>query len=485
MVARVSVSIAVGSLITAYLIRSLTVKDYGVYTLLYSLIGYVSVITSFGIPFVFQRFIPEAFQRKEFSLLQSLIFRGLLLRLLLSIFTVVILFLFHGPIGRLLNVEGWAGYFGVFALGIVVYLEIGLLTRVLHSLFLHKYSVIGSTLYTLFRGASIFVLLRSGWGIRGVLWAEVASWCVWLLLQLFFYFKKFVQLHPEKGDTSLPLRRYFRYGILSSLNELGASVLAVSTDFFVITAFLGPTAVAHYAFADRVIVLLISCMPHIVLVDVIQPSFFSKYAQSGNKQHLADMFNLLVKIGAFCVLPVAAGVFALGDKMIAIVFKPEYLVAQPILWVMIVSTAIGVYSLPTGLVLQAIEKVQINFYSKIFAVYNLVAELLVIQRFGVIGVVLVTCSANMMRDIFCYFFARKYVDLSMDWRGLGAITLNAAIMGLALWPLRPFATNLFSLIMVASAGVVVYLLVSWSNKAFSMQERDWINRIAPRPVFVF
>lgn len=485
MVARVGVSLTVGAFITAYIIRSLTIEDYGIYTLLYSLIGYISVISSFGIPYVFQRFIPEAFQRKEYSLVRSLVFRGLLLRLMLTIFTVGIVFLFHGPIGRLLNVEGWVGYLGVFAWGIVVYLEIGLLTSVLHSLFLHKYSVIASTLYAVFRGASVFVLLRFGWGIQGVLWAEVAAWGLWLLLLLFFYYKKFAQLHSGGGKTSLPLRRYFRYGSLSSLNELGASVLAVSTDFFVITAFLGPTAVAHYAFADRVVMLLISCMPHIVLIDVIRPSFFSKYTQSGNKQHLADMFSLLLKIGAFCVFPLVAGIFALSDKMIAIVFKPEYLVAQPILWIIIISTAIGVYSAPTWLVLQALEKIQINFYSKIFAVYNLVAELLVIQRFGVIGVVLVTCSAAIMRDIFCYYFAKKYAGLSMDWRGLSTITLNAASMALVLWLLRPLATDLSSLAMVASAGMAVYLLASWGNKAFSTQERDWINRVAPRPLFVF
>src|SRR5450631_3669026 len=73
MVARVGVSMTVGAFITAFIIRSLTVKDYGIYTLLYSLIGYISVISSFGIPYVFQRFIPEAFQQKEYSLLKSLI----------------------------------------------------------------------------------------------------------------------------------------------------------------------------------------------------------------------------------------------------------------------------------------------------------------------------------------------------------------------------------------------------------------------------
>lgn len=485
MFARLGISLTVGAFVTIYIIRSLTIEHYGVYAVLYSLIGYVSVIGSFGIPSVFQRFIPEVLQQKEYSLLKRLVFRGLILRILLSVTMVCVILLFHGPIGRLLKIEGFVGYFSIFAWGIVLSLEASLLTSVLHSLFLHKYSVIASTLYTVFRGGCVFLLLQLGCGIRGVLWAEVAAWGLWAFLQCFFFYLKFVRLHPTGEKTPLPLYRYLRYGGLSSLNKLGSSVLGVSTDFFVITAFLGPGAVALYAFADRVIKIFVRCMPHIVLIDVIRPTFFTKYAESGNKQNLIEMFNLLVKIGAFCVFPLVVGIFVLSDKMITIVFKQDYLAAKPILWVLTVFTAINIFAGPMSLVLQAIEQVQINLYSKIFAFYNLVVELLVIQWFGVMGVVLVTCSAILMKNLFCYYFTKKYIGVYIDWRGLYTISANASLMALALWFLRSIVTDSYSLATVAVAGLIVFLLASWFNKAFSSQERDWINRIMSRPSFVF
>jgi len=485
MIVRLGVSLTVGAVVITYIIRSLSVEDYGVYTLLYSLIGYVSVIASLGIPAAFQRFIPEALQRKEYALLKQLVLRGLLLRLLLSGVTIGVMFLFRGLLGRLLKVNGFAGYFGVFAWGIVLSLEASLLTSVLHSLFLHKYSVVAGTVYLVFRGVCVFILLQWGWGIRGVLWAEVASWALWALLQALFYYVRFVRLHRDGEKTAFPVFRYVRYSGLSSLNELGNSVLSVSTDFFVITAFLGPGAVAIYAFADRVINLIVRCMPHIVLVDVIRPTFFAKYAQSGDPQHLADMFNLLVKIGAFSVFPLAAGMFVLSDRMITVVFKPEYLAAHPILLILIIFTAINIFAEPTGLVLQAIEQVQIILYSKVFAVYNLVLELLVIRWFGVMGVVLVTCSAVLMKNLYCYLYVKKHAGVRADWGGLLAIATNAVVMSLVLWPLRPLVTGLWSLMLVVCIGVVVYLLVSWVNKAFNAQERSWVNRVSPRPVFVF
>ncbi len=486
MIARFGISLTVGAFVTTFIIRSLSVKDYGIYTVLYSMIHYVSVIGSFGIPEVFRRFIPEAMQKKDYSLLRRLVLRGLILRVLLSVLTVGLMLLLHGPIGRLLKLENFLNYFSIFAFGIVLSLEAGLMTNVLHSLFLHKYSVIASTLHTIFRGASIYVLLKLDWGIQGILWAEVASWGMWTLLQVFFYYSKFLKRQPKTGTkTPFPMCRFFRYGGLSSLNELGSSVLSVSTDFFVITAFLGPAAVALYAFANRVIQIFANCMPHVMLIDVIRPTFFAKYAESGDKKHLAGMFNLLVKLSAFFVFPLAGGMYVLGGKMIAVVFKPEYMAAKPILWIMITLSAIGIFIHPTGLVLQAIEKVQIILYSKIFAVFNLIVELMVIRRFGVMSVVVVTCSAVLMKNVFCYYHMKRCTGIGVQWRALSIIGFNSGVMSLFLWALRPLVDSVFTLAMVSAGGIICYLFASFANKAFTAAERGSLNGVARYPVFVF
>lgn len=485
MVVRLIVSMTLGVFVTTFIIRSLSVEDYGIYTVLYSMIGYVSVIGSFGIPAVFQRFIPEAFQKKEYSLLKRLVLRGLVLRLLLSLATIGFILLLNDPIGRLFKIDNFLSYYSVFAWSIVLSLEATLLTKALHSLFLHKYSVIASTLQTVFRGTCVFVLLQMGWGIRGILWAEAVSWGMSTLLLLTFYYIKFARLHINYEATVLPLRRYFRYGVLSALNALGASVRDVSTDFFVIAAFLGPEAVALYAFAHRVLRLFLKCLPHVVLSEVIQPFFFAKYVETRSTQHLVDMFNLLLKLGAFSIFPLAAGIFVLGHEMIPIVFKPEYLPATPILWTLVTFVAINIFITPTNLVLRSIEKNEIILYSRVFSIYNLVMAIVVIQWHGVMGVVLVTCSANLATGLFLYYHARKLVGLSIDWRGVATIATNATGMALVVRPLQSFITGFTSLAFVASVGVASFLLFSWLNQAFRPEERRWINRVAPRPVFVF
>lgn len=485
MIVRLGVSLMVGTFITTFVIRKLSVEEYGIYNILYSLIGYISVLGSFGIPEVFRRFIPEAFQKKDYSLLKQLVLRGLILRVLLSVLIVSIIFFLSGPIGHLLKLQDFLEYYVIFAFGIVIYLEASLLTNVLHSLFLHKYSVIASTIHTLFRGVCVFLLLKFGWGIRGVLVAEVVAWGLWAILQGFFYYVKFIRKYPTEGCPSLPLRRYLRYGGFSSLNELGSSILGVSTDFFIITAFLGPGAVALYAFADRVLRLLVNCMPHIILVDVIRPTFFVKYAENGDKKQLANMFNLLLKLEAFCVFPLVMGVFVLSDKIITFVFKPDYLPCQPILWILLISLVINIFATPSGLVLLCIERVDIGFYSKIFAFYNLIVEIFVIQIFGVVGVVVVTCSAVLMKNLFSFYFMKKYSGVAIQWIPLLLISCNSIVMSITIWFLRPLVSGLFSLVAMVIFGICIFLVCSFLNKVFDDQERKWLNKVLPKPIFCF
>ncbi|MBN2810099.1 MAG: oligosaccharide flippase family protein [Deltaproteobacteria bacterium] len=479
-------TLCVGFFVTTFIIRTLTLKEYGIYSLLYSLITYIAVISSCGIPEVFQRFIPEAMQHEDFAAVKSLINKGLILRFILSCATIIVFYLCHDLVGHILNVPDWLRYFNVFAWGIVVFLEVNLLGSALHALFLHKYAAIARTIYALFRGILIFFFLNMNWGIQGVIWAEVISWMMWLGFQLIFYFTKFYWHLPKTAIVKpLNLRRYLRYAGFSSLNELGASIIGVSTDFFIISAYLGPTEVAGYAFADRVISMLLRCLPHVVLIDVIKPSFFSKYAQSGNEGHLVAMFNLLNKMGAFFVIPLMAGLLVLGDKIIIYVFKQDYLSSLVVLGVLAVSRVLGIYSTPTWLVLQAIEKVEINFYSKIFAVYNLGAALLVVRHLGVIGVVVVTCSAAVMRDLFCYYFAKKYVGLRLDWRGMAIIMINTVVLSLFLGVAKHFVTGLPSLLAVLFSGMLIYAALSFVIKPFSTEERRWINQSLPVPIFYF
>ncbi len=480
-----SVGPIVNFLVTIYIIRRLSVGDYGIYNILLTVMVYTALFSSLGLPSIFQRFIPEFYQRREWFKLKKLVVQGLFWRLLLAVILIFSIISFSNQVGGLLKIEGYLDYFMIFSLGIIFFLEAGLLTIALASLFLHKYFAISQVTYTIIRAGVLYYFLESEWGLYGVLLAEVIGYALQFILLSYFYYIKFSRNYPTNEDLDFPLRRFLRFGGFSYFNEIGSKVLDVDTDFFIISAFLGPNMVGLYAFANRIITLLIHWMPHNLFIDVIRPAFFAKYSQSNNARELQKMFRLLTKFIAFIWLPLVAGVFVLGDNLIIYVFDPKYLGALKILWIVAAFSALNSFAVPLGLVVQAVERVEINLYSKIFSIYNLIGDLLVVKPFGIVGVAVITSTAVLFKNIFIYIFAQKYVRLRVEFKCLSIITINTLVMAFFLYIFRGLIVDVYSFFLVGLVGGLIYLIASYFNKAFLEEERRIVNKLLPKPVFVF
>ncbi|MHA1386670.1 MAG: lipopolysaccharide biosynthesis protein, partial [Candidatus Helarchaeota archaeon] len=364
-------------------------------------------------------------------------------------------------------------------------LEANLLNIVLTSLFLHKYFVIYNSIYVFIRTIILFLLLKLGFGLNGLLLGEVICYGL-LMIMFFFLYKRWAQFNKgNNNDEVFPLKRVARYGGFSFFNEVGAQILSVSTDFFIISIFLGPLAVGIYAFANRIMQMLSIWMPHNLLREVIRPAFFIRYTQEKSVKTLERMFNLLTKFSAFFLFPLMVGIFILGDKLIIYIFDPKYISSLKVLWIVALFNAINCFMFPVGLILQSIEKVQINLFSKIFALYNIIGDLLVINNSGVIGIALVTATAVLFKNLFCLLFAHKYTGLAVDFKNIGVIGLNSLLMGILLYPFRKIIVNIISFILVIVIGAIIYLIFAYFNKAFSENERKLLNKILPKAVFVF
>ncbi len=475
----------IGFLITIYIIRKLSVTEYGIYNILLAVMGYIGLFSSLGLPSIFQRYIPAFNEGKQISNLKKLITQGSLLRIILSALFVLFVIVFSNQVGRFFKIGDWSGYFKIFSLGIIFSLESSLLSTALTSLFLHKYFVISNTLYVVIRAALLYFLLKLGFGLNCLLIGEVVCYGILMIMFFCFYNFRFARLNKVNEKEVFPLKRLARYGGFSYFNEMGATILSVSTDFFVISVFLGPAAVGIYAFANRTMQMLSRWMPHNLVQEVIRPTFFTRYTQTHDNKELEKMFNFLTKFTAFFLFPLAVGTFVLGDKLIIYIFDPKYLSSLKILWIVAIFTALNSFMFPTGLVLQSIEKVQILLFSKIFAVYNLIADLLVVKTYGIIGIALVTGSAILFKNIFMYAFVRKYSGLAIDFKSLGIIAVNSLLIGLLLYLVRKMVVNIPSFILVIIIGVAVYFVIGYFNKTFSKDERKIINKILPKPFFNF
>lgn len=472
-------------LISIYIVRKLSVNEYGIYNLLIAVMGFIGLFSSMGLSSVFYRFIPEFKKNNQLANIKALVNKGLLYRFVVSSALILIMVLFADKLAGFFKIPNYLEYFKIFSLGLVFYFESELLETVFKSLFFHKYYTITQISYIFTRVSAIYFFLRSGYSLNGLLIGEVIGYSLMFILYGLFYYIKIGKTHTDNLSSSLPFRRLIRFGGFSYFNEMGSMVINVSTDYVVISAFLGPIAVGIYSFAYKVVEMLSQHMPHALLSEVIKPAFFARYIQNGDKKELERMFNLVAKFGAFFVFPLTIGIIVLGDKLVIYVFDPKYLNSLRLIWIMAVFKALDSFLLPIAFVIHSIEEVQILLYSKIFAIYNLILDLIVVRPYGILGVTLATCSADFMRYIFCYQYAKKYLNLNTDFKGLSIILFNSALMGLVLLSIRKFVTNIPSLVIATAIGVISYFLAAYFIKAFSIDERSIINKILPKPIFLF
>ena len=471
-------------LLAIYIIKKLSVIDYGIYNLLYAFIGYLTLFSSLGLLNVFQRFVPEYNAKKEYSKVKILLKSGIIIRFFLATIILVVLLILGKYINYIFKAENLNEYILLFSIGIVFFLEVQLVEVTLSSLLRNQSIMIGYLISTIIRAAITYFFLQRNMGLKGLLLAETIYYGILFSLLTFFYYKGFASKFSSP-ERKLSIKRLLRYSGFSYLDEVGWTILDVKTDFFIISSFLGPTMVGLYAFANQLVESVSKVMPFKILRTLIRTVFFTKFSDTDRDYQLNRQFNFLIKIIAFISFPIFLIVLVYADKIITYLFDVKYLSALNVLYIFVGFMMITSFQFPLQLVVQAVEKVEITFYAKIFSIYNLIGDLLIIHILGIIGIALITCSARLFQFIFIYYRIRKIVPLTFDIKSLLKILLNSLLMVGILYLLKDFVNDTVSLICFTGFGLLFYLSASFLNKSFFNEERQIINNFLPRPIFVF
>ena len=75
--------------------------------------------------------------------------------------------------------------------------------------------------------------------------------------------------------------------------------------------------------------------------------------------------------------------------------------------------------------------------------------------------------------------------MKIDFHALKKIFFNSLAMMGGLLLLKGFINNAIELIAVMALALIFYLVLSFVNKGFMVEEREVINKLLPRPIFVF
>jgi O-antigen/teichoic acid export membrane protein len=474
-------------LIIVAVIKALPISEFGTYSFLLGSVPLLQVFTTGGILTLFQRFIPEYASTNSYPFAKQLIRNCFLAAAPLILFVLGMLFVFGDRLSGFFNIPDLRLYLGFFSVYAFLYLCESMVGQILSTLLLQKYQAVTHSLYALLRGTLfMYLYLEDRLSLLTLLQVEAASFAFLLTLNTITLVKVFWCKYLGKREKfqAGEGRRLLRYVLFSSLNELGSTVLFIQTDYYVISHFLGPVQVGFYSFANRVRSILEELLPFRKGYEVMRSLFFSKLQDSEDIK-VDEAFNFLCKLSLFFVLPTIITVAVLGKHITRLIFSAEYLGAYPVMVTLLAYIVGTSFFFVINLIVQLRERVEILLYSKVSAVYNLVASIFAAKLWGIEGVALASLTALFFQDALLYWYMKKHISLTIKLTPLLQIGVNALVAGAVTYFLSSFVSNIYNLVLVTLAGIVVFLITSFLNKAFSLKERDFLNRVAGISLWIF
>ena len=304
--------------ITVLLARGLSRQEYGAYGLLQGMLPYFALATGLGLAYGFMRFIPDYHDTDRDGLVRRFVRIGILSRLLACLVAFGLALLFSGPLLGLFGVAGYETAFKIFALSSIFMLEATLASQALNGLFLTIYAVIGQIAYTSSKRRFCWDSSRcTCLTLDAALWVEVASAGTLLTIVLVAYRVRWERTAKRSASLVGQRVRLVRFCSWNALNDVGATVFGLATDFLIIGHFLGAVALAPYYLASQIFALVGKTNVVFLFQPVVGPMFFAQYAR--DRDRLNETYQLVVKLSLFGIIPIIAVYPFLGRQVIEMI----------------------------------------------------------------------------------------------------------------------------------------------------------------------
>ena len=332
--------------------------------------------------------------------------------------------------------------------------------QLFQSLFFQKSLSIINTISESFRLISLFAFFYFDKSISFLLLSQGLTWVLSFILYVIYYRKLFYNVFKDKFEKRIfELHRYKKYGFYTFFNEIGAKVLNNSTDYFIISAYLGPVSTGYYAFVNKIITVSTNLLPNRILKSTLKTYFYRDYTENKNAQILQRNFNYILKFNMVFVLPLAYLLITYGTYFIDLFFDKKYDNVSNILFVFALFLPTKCLTSPLGLFLTALEDVKIILYSKLASFVNIIIGIFVVQEYGVVGLSIVTCLSVFLKDIIIYIYAYRKHKLTLpflDMMKIIVIGLLIYILGNGILKLDSLLLNILGIFLTLSLTYALY-----------------------------
>src|SRR3989338_9770 len=440
------------------LARNLTVEDFGLFYSVFAFLGMFGVFKSLGFDRALAKFIPEFVHKKKHNQIKSSIIYVSAIQLLTNTIVIIGIYLFSDYLSQ--------NFFRSSHAGIV--LKLMAIAFFLDSFVsVLKFAFQGFKKMAYFAGidvvkmllviAIILIGMGMNYGILGPVAAYVLSSIIVILVFGFVLLRRiFPDFLKSKFIYEVELiKKISRYSIFAMSAGVGMVILGY-TDTILLTYFSGLTSVALYNVALPTAKVLMYFPRSIA--GILLPLISELWAKK-EKALIREGIESLYKYTIIIIIPLVFMILSFSDLLIGTLFGKDYVVA---------SNALKILSI--GMIFAVLYVVNIDFFSGIgkpeinniivysAALFNLVANLIMIPVWGIIGAAISTTISYFIMMAIGVAKIRKYIKIKFPVK-IWAKTLIAGMIFV-------FIILLLKWILALNAWIEAVIVLSISGLAY-------------------
>ncbi len=486
-------NVALAFFMMPFILHSLGDRMYGIWIMIGAVMGY-SAYLDFGLSSAVSRFISRAIGRNDMDEVNGIVNTSFLIYLAIGAAAAAITVIAAISAERFVASAEDLSVVRVLILLLGFNIALGFPTRAFGGLLGAnlRYGITEGIELTglLLRNALILALFSLGYGIITL---GLILFGVSLLSYVLYTFFAFRTVSPLKVDFRLfsvnRAKELFSYSFYTFVYRL-AEILIFRVDALVVGAYMGASAVAHYAIASTLVSYFIY---FIYNTFSLMGPVYSQDEGRGDGEKIKRNFLFTTRLSVYSSVLIGAMTMLYGDFFIERWMGPGYLDAYPPLTVLVAATLAMLMQMPSSTVLYSISRHKfLAFTGVIEGVLNLALSLYLVREHGLFGVALGTAIPMVaIRLLVQPFYVCRAIGIRVTEYYINTLGGPALLGVLAIGPLflalRGFAMPDYTRIMLL--GCVQVLAYSAAVFAFGFTDKErvymldylgkWFRRPAP------
>lgn len=443
------ISRAVASLLgfgaTLYLANLLGPESLGVYGLTLSLLAWLTIVGTVGIPNAITKRVSEGEDRTRY------VVAGAAMMALPTCLAAGSVLFFHDPIATYVGFPV-AGYLAVI---LVVVLASQVVSSTIQGLHLVEVEGLLSPLRTGVRSGVQIALLALGLGVVGMFVGYAVGALAALAVGVVVVGRRLRPFRLPDRSHVRNLAAYARFAWLDGIQSRAFNWV----DIVVLGFFISQSLVGIYVAAWNIAQFLT------LFSSSISATLFpemSELSAERDPSAVADLVETALAFAGLFLVPGVVGAATVGDRLLA-VYGPEFTQGAVVLVVLVAAVLCRAYLNQVATSLNAVDRPDVTFLvNALFVLSNLGLNVVLVALYGWVGAAVATAASTAVSLVVGTTLLRRIVPFSLPYAEVGRQAVAATAMGLVILALRGTVAGLrpaLAVPLLVGAGAAVYFAV--------------------------